>query len=457
MTSPALPLFVAVLAIGAAAQASSQTDSYAIVDVTVIDVENGIAIPGQTVVVVDDHIEWMGPVDDVAMPKGASILDGRGLFLMPGLVDAHVHYFDRETFGRLFVANGVTLVRDTGMANELVLPLRADLESRALLGPELRTAGTMLDGAPPLIPTIALGVATPEDAGAAVHRQAAAGVDFIKVYSRLDADVFLAIVEEAHALGLKVIGHVPDSITIEAAAAAGLDESEHFFGFDKLVGRLLGAPVKSTYAGMGSDVGYFLRLGELDPAVLRAALDGLRTSGLTVCPTVVTFKMGTQTRAFQSGVFPGSEFVSQTVLDTWRTLWAGQNDLPPFVWQTWANLVVELHKAGIPLMVGTDLSVPGILPGFAVHDEMAIWQDAGIPAADVLRSATLVPAEFLGMGDLLGTIAAGKTASMVLLRANPLEDVRNARETEAVFLRGQYFDRAALDRLLEEARELAKR
>jgi imidazolonepropionase-like amidohydrolase len=108
-------------------------------------------------------------------------------------------------------------------------------------------------------------------------------------------------------------------------------------------------------------------------------------------------------------------------------------------------------------MVGTDLSVPGILPGFSVHDEMEIWQAAGIPAPDVLRSATVVPAWWLGLDARLGAIAEGKTASMILLRANPLEDVRNTREIEAVFLRGQYFDRAALDRLLEEARELARR
>jgi imidazolonepropionase-like amidohydrolase len=119
--------------------------------------------------------------------------------------------------------------------------------------------------------------------------------------------------------------------------------------------------------------------------------------------------------------------------------------------------VVELYAAGIPLMVGTDLCTPGSLPGFSVHDEMEIWQDAGIPAADVLRSATLVPARFIGLDNRLGTIVAGKTASMVLLRANPLGDVRNAREIEAVFLRGTYYDRAGLDRLLAEARDLAKR
>jgi len=154
----------------------------------------------------------------------------------------------------------------------------------------------------------------------------------IKVYSRLGADAFLAIVDEAHALGLKVIGHVPDSISIQDAAAAGLDSSEHLFGFDKLVGRLLGAPVRFSYAGMGADVVYFLRLGEVDPLALQIAFDGLRQSGLTVCPTVVTFKAGVHTSLFQSGDFPEREYISAAVLDTWRTLWAGQSDLPDFVW-----------------------------------------------------------------------------------------------------------------------------
>jgi imidazolonepropionase-like amidohydrolase len=355
------------------------------------------------------------------------------------------------------VANGVLFARDTGMPTAGILEVKDQLNRGALIGPEIVVTGTILDGEPALIPSISLGVSTTDAARAAVRELAQAGVDMIKVYSRLDADAFLAAVDEAHALGLKVAGHVPDSIPIEQAAAAGLDSSEHLFGFDKLVGRLLGAPVKPYYAGMGVDVVHFLRLGELEPAKLREALDGLRLSGLSVCPTVVTFEVGTRMTESFSGTFPGSEYVSQTLLDTWRSLWGQQTDLPEFVWQVWAHLVVELHRAGIPLMVGTDLSTPGALPGFSVHDEMAIWQDAGIPAADVLRGATLVPARFMGLDDRLGSIGKGKTASMILLRANPLEDVRNAREIESVFLRGRYYDRKALDHLLEEARDLAKR
>jgi imidazolonepropionase-like amidohydrolase len=426
---------------------------YTIVNVTVIDVAEGVAVPGQTVVVVGDRIERMGPVAEIELPGGASILDGRGLYLMPGLVDAHVHFLDASTFGPLMIANGITLVRDTGMPTDFVLEVRSGLNRGDLLGPEMVATGAILDGTPPIIPSISVGVQTPAEARAAVRQQAAAGVDMIKVYSRLTRDAFLAILDEAKVLGLRVVGHVPETVSIEDAAAAGLACSEHFFGFEQVIGRLLGGPVRSTYAGMGADAGYLLRLGEVDPQALQEVFGRLRKSGLTVCPTVVTFKVGVQTTQFQSGDFPLDEYISSTVLETWRALWAGQADLPDGIWQNWAKMVFALNEAGVPLMAGTDLSVPGVIPGFSLHDELAIWQDAGIPPADILRSATLVPARFMGLGDRLGSLAEGKTASMVLLRANPLEDIGNARNIEAVFLRGRYFDRAALDRMLEEARE----
>jgi imidazolonepropionase-like amidohydrolase len=426
---------------------------YAIVDVTVIDVAEGVAISGQTVVVVDDRIDRMGPVAEIDLPGDASILDGRGLYLMPGLVDAHVHFLDAPTFGPLMIANGVTLVRDMGLPTQSALEVRDALNRGDLLGPEMVATGAILDGYPPIIPLISVGVRTPDEARVAVRQQAAAGVDMIKVYSRLSRDAFLAILDEARALGLKVVGHVPETVSIEDAAAAGLACSEHFFGFEQVIGRLLGAPVRTTYAGMGADAGYLLRLGEVDPQALQGVFGRLRGSGLTVCPTVVTFQAGVHTTQFQSGDFPLDEYISSTVLETWRALWSGQADLPDAIWQSWAEMVRRLNEAGVPLMAGTDVSVPGVIPGFSLHDELAIWQDAGIRAADVLRSATVVPAQFMGLGDRLGSLAEGKTASMVLLRANPLEDIGNARNIEAVFLRGRYFDRAALDRMLKEVRE----
>ncbi|MCX6094815.1 MAG: amidohydrolase family protein [Candidatus Bipolaricaulota bacterium] len=431
--------------------------TYAVLDVTVIDVEAGAARAGQTVLVSGDRIARVGSVDEVAVPSGARVIDGRGLFLMPGVCDAHVHFVDPQVFGRAMVANGVLFARDTGLPTPDALVIRADLRDGSLVGPEMVVTGAVLDGEPPIIPAISIGLPSPEAARAAVRQQAAAGVDMIKVYSRLDRDTLFAILDEANALGLKVVGHVPESVSIREAAAAGLASSEHFFGFERLIEELLGQPVRREYVGMGADAGYLLRLSDVDAQTLAQALGQLRESGLTVCPTVNVFKVGVHTSQFQSDDFPLAEYISPTVLETWRSLWSEQGDLPDILWQAWARFVVELHAAGIPLMVGTDLCTPGSLPGFSVHDEMEIWQDAGIPAADVLRSATLVPARFMGLDGRLGAIAERKTASMVLLRANPLADIRNAREIEAVFLRGTYYDRAALDGLLGEARDLAER
>lgn len=430
---------------------------YAITDVAVIDVKNGVAVPGQTVIVVDDRIEKIGAQGKIDIPKGAKTINGHGLYLMAGLVDAHVHYFDAPVFGRLMIANGVLLVRDTGMPNEYILPLRDQLNHGETLGPELITTGEILDGDPPIIPSISVGIKTPEEGRIEVRKQAAAGVNMIKTYSRLDKDVFLAIVDEAQKQHLKVVTHLPESIYIEEAAAAGLGSNEHFNGFEKVIAKLLGEPVNLTFKGQAFDAGYFQRLDEVNPQELQAVYQRIRTSGMTLCPTVVTFKTMTKTETYWGGNFLRSEYISPGVTDLWKSLWTQQQDLPDFIWQNWMRMVVDLNKTGVPLMIGTDLMLPGIIPGYSVHEEMMIWQEAGIPPADILRSATLVPAQFMDLSDRLGSISEGKTASMVLVRANPLEDIRNAQQIESVFLRGQYFSREDLDRLLDEAKDLAQK
>ena len=429
---------------------------YTITDVTIVDVEMGSLVPGQTVIIVKDRIDKIGAHGTIQIPQGSTIIDGHGLYLMPGLVDAHVHYFDAPVFGRLMIANGVLLVRDMGNPNEYILPLRDELNQGKTLGPEMIATGSILDGNPPLIPQISLGLNTPEEARTVVRQQTESGVDMIKVYSTLDRDVFLAIVEESDKYGIKVVGHVPDSIYIEDAAAAGLDSMEHWFGFEKIIANSLGEPVNLSYSGMGSQAYYFERLGEIDPAVLQDIYQRLRVNGLTVVPTVVTFKDFPGMDMLETGILPGGEYITQNLLAIWKSQWAGQNDIPDSLWQNWSQMVNGLNQAGVPLMVGTDLMVPGIIPGFSVHEEMAIWQEAGIPSADILRSATFVPAQFMGLGDRLGSISEGKTASMVLVRANPLENIHNAQQIESVFLRGQYFSREDLDQLLIEAKTLAQ-
>jgi hypothetical protein len=230
---------------------------------------------------------------------------------------------------------------------------------------------------------------------------------------------------------------------------------EHGFGFDKAIATLLGEPVEFTFKYWGSDIGYFGRLDEVEPQALQDFYQRLRASGVTLTPTVVAWKVFPDIDAFEAGEIPYSEYISNDLLSMWKSQWSGQS-LEEFIWRNWAQMVKQMNQAGIPLMVGTDLTVPGIIPGYSVHEEMATWQQAGIPAADILRSATIVPAQFMGLADRLGTIGEGKAASLVLLRANPLEDIHNAQQIAGVFLRGQYFSRADLDQLLAEAKDLAQ-
>ncbi len=423
---------------------------YAITNVSIVDVENGITIPEQTVIIVDEQITQIGGQEFVPIPQGATIIKGEGLYLIPGLVDAHVHYFDAPTFGRLMIANGVLLVRDMGMPNEYILPLRDELNRGATLGPEMVTTGFILDGDPPLIPIISVGITSPDQGRAIVRQQVEAGVDSIKTYSRLDKNDFLAILDEAQKYNLPVAAHLPESVYLEDAAAASLASSEHFNGFEKVIAKLLGEPARFYFVGQAADAGYLSRLSEVDPQELQAVYERLGESGLTVCPTVVTFKTLTHLSTIQGGSFSGSQYISPGVSEMW-TLWAQQSDLPDFIWQNWMQMVVGLNQAGVPLMVGTDLMLPGIIPGFSVHEEMAIWQEAGIPAVDILRSATIVPAQFMRLGDRLGSVSVGKIASVVLVRGNPLEDIRNAQQIEGLFLRGQYFSSDDLNQLLLDA------
>jgi imidazolonepropionase-like amidohydrolase len=318
--------------------------------------------------------------------------------------------------------------------------------------------GTILDGDPPLIPVISLGLKTPEEGRAAVRRQAQAGVDQIKVYSGLEKEIFLAIVDEAKKQKLKAVGHVPEAVAIEQAAQAGMSSSEHLFGFEKIIGRLLGEPVQLKRGGMGPQAYFWLRLEEVDPIKLREALAPILATGMAVCPTTIVFRTGQNLNEIYAGKYRLLEYASAKLRELWVGLWPPGSQDPIELGQLWPKMgafVKILSVEGFPLLVGTDLSFPGIIPGFSLHEEMALWQEMGIPAAAILKSATIVPAQFMGLDSKLGTVAEGKEASLVLLRANPLVDIGNAQQIEGVFLRGKYYNRADLDRMLEETKALA--
>lgn len=440
-----------VLALLTATSSAASPPNLAIVNVAVIDVDAGILEPGQTVLVEGEWISRVAPNGSVTTPPGAKTIDGSGLFLMPGLIDAHVHYISPETFGPMLLAHGVVLVRDMGGPTKSVLALREKLRAGKLIGPEMLCTGAILDGDPPVWGFSEV-CRDAEEARAAVRKLASAGVDQIKLYDRLSKKAYHAAVREAHRLGLKVAGHVPMVISLSDAIDAGQDCIEHLDGMPRLI-----ATATQHEPDSLSSLAAWSLYANADQNRLRETYRRMRDQGTTICPTLVV------TQGIGRAATPqANDKRLAYVPEMMRSFWSndGFRQSAPLARQVvpfMQSVVHDLHEEGVNLICGTDLANPYVFAGSSLHEEMELWQAAGIPTNDVLRSATVRSSEFLGVEDRLGTIEEGKVASMILTKANPLEDVRNADEIVAVFLRGRCFDRARLDHLLDEARAHAKR
>ena len=435
--------------VGQAQAQASRDGGYVIRDVSVVDVEVGVVRSNQDVYVVDGRIHRIATALDV-VPGRFKHVDGSGLYLMPGLFDAHVHLMaGGDAFGPMLVANGVTCVRDTGAATAAIVAMRDGASSGPSVLPRIICTGAIVDGDPPVWP-FSHPCDEPEEARAAVRKLADAGVDQIKVYSLLKADVYRAAVDEAHKLGLKATGHVPLDVTLDQAMAAGQDCCEHLTGFEKVIGEMAGwqpPNPDARWAWFGAWASYTdIPAHELEAFARRVA-----ASGMHQCPTIVVMQgIGRAANTDDANKDPRMAYVPPALLSFWGgQRYAAMADNARNAARSMKAMVAELHRAGVPIMVGTDLANPYVFAGFSVHDEMVNFQDAGIPAADVLRAATVVPARFCGVADTLGTVDEGKAASLVLVRGNPLVDVRHAADIEAVFLDGRYLDRNTLDGMLE--------
>lgn len=411
----------------------------AIVDATVVDPRAAGSRPGQTVLVDDGRIVAVGPVHAVAVPAGTPRVDARGRYLVPGLWDMHVHtLWDpvvRSTFLPLFVANGVTGVRDMGGTLEVLAQVRSEQAATDHPWPSIVAPGPVLDGPQPVDPSISLAIVAPDDARAAVQALAAVPVDFIKVYTLLPPDACRAVVDEAGKHGLTVSGHIPHGITVEEAAA-GMRSIEH-----------LRAETGGLCAG-------------LTDADCDAAYDALRDHAVRQVPTLVARRP----RAVEDAGLvddPRLDYVPGVLRDIWLANRARRRALSADERQAkraeYAREVADagaLPARGLHVLAGSDAGSDFALPGFGLHDELALLVEAGLTPAQALQAATSEAADYLGRDDI-GTIAPGAVADLVLLSEDPLRDIRNTRRIEAVLLRGRLLDRAALDAMLAGARAAA--
>lgn len=461
-------IFCLVLAsLGAIGRAQIAPPALHIDDVTVIDVRGGTLQTHRSVIVHGNRIvAVVGPEQREKVGRiDAIIIDGKGKFLIPGLWDMHVHMIFGDWFPRgkevtlpLFIANGVTGVRDMGGELETLQQWRKDITAGRLIGPRMVISGPMLDGPQPRFPS-SIAIKNPDDGRRAVDDLKKRGADFIKLQSLIPREAVFAIADEAKKHGITFVGHVPDAVRASEMSDAGQKSFEH------LIGIFEGAsPLEDEFIKGSKTQGKFLSTYDPKRAATLFAL--LAKNQTWQCPTLVWERGGNlidQTDFAHDG---RAKYVPAYWKEvTWKRFTSeimhdfNTDDLATrkaFVAKE-LEVVNEMHHAGIPFLAGTD-TPPGvyIFPGFSLHEELERFVAAGFTPLEALQTATINPARFLGMDKRLGTIEQDKLADMVLLDANPLENIGNTQKIAAVIANGRYFSRAALDKMLAGVEEAAK-
>jgi imidazolonepropionase-like amidohydrolase len=446
-------------ALGASCCAQSAQLSVLIIhDVTVIDATGAPALAHRTVIVRDGEIVEIG---DSGMGMGGKLpgvhVDGSGKFLIPGLWDMHVHMVFGDWFPHgkeitlpLFITNGVTGVRDMGGELEVLQQWRKEISAGALIGPRMVISGPMLDGPEPRFPS-SIAIKTPEDGRRAVENLKRRGADFIKLQSLIPREAVFAIADEANKQGIPFVGHVPDAVRASEASNAGQRSFEHLIGIFEG-----SSPLEDQFLKGPKTQGKFL--STYDPQRAAALFTLLAKNHTWQCPTLVWERGG--------NLIDQADFAHDTrgkyVPAHWKEVtWKRFTDqiLHEFNTDDLATrerfvekeleVVNAMHRAGIQFLAGTD-TPPGVyvFPGFSLHEELQRFVAAGFTPMEALQTATLNPAKFLGMEDRLGTIEKGKLADLILLDANPLDDIRNTQRIAAVIVRGRYLSRPDLDKML---------
>ena len=427
----------------------------AIVGANLVDVQKGVSVEDSVVLAVRDRITSVGRVGELAIPSGAKVIDARGKWLIPGLVDMHVHVSSPLTAVPgypalfLYLANGVTTVRDTGGNITTMRLLRQDLESGRQVGPRLFFAGMILDGNPAVNPGPHVILADSErGAESAVNFLADQGSDFIKVYNNISEPVLVTIIKTAHARGLTVTGHVPRSVTTTRAVELGMDGLEHI----RITGRELlplAEAKKIDFLPLGSRETLLWQRFEIDSIGMNKVIANIAGHHVFLDPTLVvdkaTFKMTAEERSAE----PNNRMLPKALLSRMmeRDLpdsWLPPNDLRAVAAAGFAKrlkFVGMCYRAGVHLIAGTD--GPGIgptLPGYGLHTEMELFGETGIPPIEALRAATMTAAEALHAQQDVGAIEPGRFADMVIVDADPLRDISNTRRIYRVVKGGEVYD-----------------
>ncbi len=444
-------------------------------NVTIIDVRDGLAEPGLTVIVTGERITEVGPAKTTKVPVGTTVIDATGKYLIPGLWDMHVHIVSDKWVLPLLKVNGITGLRSKH-GGERIQDVREKRKDGNYLGFEFSYSSSVLDG-PPGLWSGSLIATTPDEGRAIVRHLYSSGYDFVKVYSNLSRDTYFAIAEECRKLNFPFAGHVPGSVSHKEAILAGQKSIEHSVGLEHLVKK----PEELQQLILNRESTITNSTGQIDMFKwLEYVIDNYDTSRISVlqeivagsdtwfCPTLVNLRMWSSNETAFTNDYR-LKYIPVDELAIWQApMESGEfpedlinhNDCQLELSHKFYNLLSSLLKpmldSGAKFLAGTDIGNPYLFPGFSLHDELALFVEAGFTPLQALQTATINPAIYLNRLADIGTVEKGKIANLLLLDANPLEDIGNTKKISVVILNGRFFDRRALDEMLANAEEFAR-
>jgi len=412
----------------------SHSSIIAIVGATLIDGTGAAPVTDSAVVIKDGRIKAVGQRSKIKIPKNANVVDAKGKFLLPGLWDMHAH-FEQVEWGPIYLASGVTTVRDCGNEFEFITAVRDAIAQNRGLGPRLLLAG-IVDGTGPMALSVQR-VDTPEQARMWVDRYHQAGFQQMKIYSSVKLEEVKAVADEAHRLGMTVTGHVPNDLNAFQVIEAGQDQINHI----QYIVDIVHAPFPKDMSR--PDRMKAIADLNLDTPEAQKAISFLKDHHTVVDPTMALFELFSATTAkppasFEPGVNKIAPELAQPLTDVEPP--SERSAIADKVFAKEIELVGALHRGGIPIVAGTDQSVPG----YSLHREIELYVRAGFTPMEAIQAATIVPARAMKVEKELGTVEKGKRGDLILISGDPLQDIHNTRNVEYVITNGTMYHTAEL-------------
>ena len=480
--------FIKLLAISLLIQFSCKSkdtiyeNAICIENISTIDPVVGLR-ENQTVIVKDGKILKVANTSELSLSPSNRIIDGSGKYLIPGLWDAHVHFAYIEELAPsmfdLFLTHGITSVRDTGGKVDFVKAWKDKAIANPTDAPRVMMAGPLLDGEPNVYdgsdaghPELSVGLDSVGDVEEQIALLLTKDVDLLKAYEMLTPEQFKKICELGKANNLKITGHVPLSMDVISASNAGLNSMEHMRNLEiscasnseelfkqrqkllKNMNNLTGANLRSSIHTAQRETA----VNNYDDDKANKVLANLKKNNTWQIPTLAlnTFSSG---KHYAKSEFQESfTYLPDTIGKYWMESIERVKSMEPSEFRKqydqWNYMMIsKIHKAGIEIMAGTDTPIAFLTPGLSLHEELADLVKAGLSPIDALKTATVNPAQYFNLEDELGSIKENMWADLVILNANPLEDIHNTKNIDAIFKQGKHYSRENLDAVLKNLKE----